>query len=110
MAGIPKTWALSIANIGIVLTALASLYLTGSAWVLISLMLIPLNIFLWQYTRRGIMLVDYGDEQDVQVVFETSKDKERGNCIDHNRTAGNYRVSPGRQNDVQSATGKQGAS
>ena len=77
--GIPKTWALSISNIGVALTVLAALLLTGSAWVLVGLVLMPLNLFVWQYTRRGIMVVEYDDEHDVEVVF-TTEEKESDNC------------------------------
>ena len=80
-----KTWALSVANIGVILTTLASLFVTSSPWVLISLLLIPLNLVLWQWTRRGIMVVEYDDEHDVEVVFETI---EESDCGDNNSGRG----------------------
>ena len=69
-----KTWALAIANSGIALCTTISVVLTNSAWPLVSLILIPVNLFVWQYTRQGVMVVQYEEGDEVEVTLETTKE------------------------------------
>ena len=69
-----KTWALAIANSGIAFCTAVSVFLTNSAWPLVSLVLIPVNLFIWQYTRQGVMVVQYEEGDEVEVTLETTKE------------------------------------
>ncbi len=75
---VAKTWALAIANGGIALASTVSVILTNSAWPLVSLLLVPVNLFVWQYTRQGVMVVSYEEGDELQVTLDTAGEKERG--------------------------------
>ena len=83
-AVLAKSWALSISNIGVVVAVIDSMILTSSAWGLVGLIFIPLNLLVWQYTRKGIMVLG-AENHEVQVVFETIKDNSNGDTAGSSR-------------------------
>jgi hypothetical protein len=89
---IPKSWALSISNTGVAVAVIAALLLTGNYWVLVGLGLIPLNLFVWWQAAPGIMVIECGDDREVEVVLDI-KDRECGDK--HGRHRGHHGHCPG---------------
>lgn len=80
-----KSWSLAVSNGAVALTVLASLFLTQNPWSLIGLAVVPVNIFLWQHGRQGVMVVSYEEDDEITVTLDTTGENKRGN---HQRPAG----------------------
>ena len=62
-----KSWSLSVANAAVASAVVACVWMTQSPWLLLGLLLIPLNLVAWQYTTDGIMVVAYEEDDDIEV-------------------------------------------
>lgn len=78
-----KSCALSISNVGVIATVLLTVLVTESPASLIGILVVPLNLFVWQYTRRGIV-ISYEEGREIHVEFETQgveSDSSRDGCL-----------------------------